>query len=200
MMTLWSTLPSRNRSHERVHRMTVDVESTQADKRPLQTLVVLVENKTGVLARVVDLFARRGFNIVSLAVAPTADSSMSRITIVVDVDSVPLDQIVNQLFKLINVVEIAQLAPAEAVERELLIATVQVDPLDRSQVVELVNIFRGKVVAVDAEHMAVSVEGSPTTLDDVEALLSGYKIIDLQRSGVVALPRIGSTVRRLRAV
>ena len=84
-----------------------------------RTIVVLVENKAGVLARVADLFARRGYNIVSLAVAPTNDDRFSRLTIVVDLESAPLDQIVKQLFKLINVVEIAELAPADAVEREL---------------------------------------------------------------------------------
>ena len=96
-----------------------------------RTIVVLVENKAGVLARVADLFARRGYNIVSLAVAPTNDDRFSRLTIVVDLESAPLDQIVKQLFKLINVVEIAELAPADAVERELLLATVEATPHTR---------------------------------------------------------------------
>src|SRR4029453_7646705 len=98
------------------------------------TLVVLVENKAGVLARISGLFARRGYNIYSLAVAPTDDERFSRITIVVDIQSAPLEQITKQLFKLIHVVKISELAPAESVERELLMATVSAVPDVRGQV------------------------------------------------------------------
>ena len=112
-------------------------------------LSVLVENKAGVLARVAGLFSRRGFNIYSLAVAPTdEDERFSRITIVVDVESAPLEQIVHQLDKLVNVVSISQLAPADAVERELLLATVEAEPAERSQVIQLVGVFGGEVVDV----------------------------------------------------
>jgi acetolactate synthase-1/3 small subunit len=165
-----------------------------------RTIVVLVENKAGVLARVADLFARRGYNIVSLAVAPTDDDRFSRITIVVDIESTPLDQIVKQLFKLINVVEIAELAPQEAVERELLLATMTVTPQNRGQIVEIVDIFEGKIVAVAPDRLTVSLDGRPDKLDDFEALLSDYEIVELQRSGRIALPKIGRQVRRLRAV
>src|SRR3989441_9701839 len=105
------------------------------------TLSVLVENKAGVLARVSGLFARRGFNIYSLAVAPTDDERFSRITIVVDVESAPLEQITKQLFKLVNVVKIGELAPHEAVERELMLLTVRAEATSRSQVIELVQVF-----------------------------------------------------------
>src|SRR5215510_5538523 len=101
------------------------------------TLVVLVENKAGVLARVSGLFARRGFNIFSLAVAPAEDERFSRITIVADVESSPLEQITKQLFKLIDVVKITELDPRTAVERELMMATVRAEPDKRGQVVEL---------------------------------------------------------------
>ena len=167
---------------------------------PHRTIVVLVENKAGVLARVADLFARRGYNIVSLAVAPTNDERFSRLTIVVDIESTPLDQIVKQLFKLINVVEIAELAPGASVERELLLATVKVSSENRSQVVEIVDIFEGKILAVAADHLTVSLDGRPDKLDDFEALLADYSIVDLQRSGRIALPKIGRQVPRLRAV
>jgi acetolactate synthase-1/3 small subunit len=163
------------------------------------TLAVMVENKAGVLARVADLFARRGYNIVSLAVAPTSDERFSRITIVVDVESAPLSQITKQLFKLINVVEIVELAPNEAVERELMIATVAVAQETRSQVVELVDIFEGKILAVSPTHLTVSLDGGPSKLDDFEVLLADYEISELQRSGRIALPRIGRDVTRLRA-
>ena len=172
----------------------------ERDTSAHRTIVVLVENKAGVLARVADLFARRGYNIVSMAVAPTNDDRFSRITIVVDIDSAPLDQIVKQLFKLINVVEIAELAPADSVERELLLVTVEVSKETRGQVVEIVDIFEGKIVAVSAGHLTVSLDGRPSKLDDFEALLGDYSIVDLQRSGRIALPKIGRQVPRLRAV
>ncbi len=165
-----------------------------------QTIVVLVENKAGLLARVADLFARRGYNIVSLAVAPTHDEAFSRITIVVDVESSSLEQIVKQLFKLIHVVEIAVLAPGESVERELLLATVSAPKENRGQIVELVDIFEGKIVAVSSDQLTVCLDGNPTKIDDFEALLADYEIIELQRSGRIALPKIGREVPRLRAV
>ena len=165
-----------------------------------RTIVVLVENKSGVLARVADLFARRGYNIISLAVAPTDDDRFSRITIVVDLESAPLDQVVKQLFKLVNVVEIADLAPGNSVERELLLATVGVPAETRGQLVEIVQIFEGKILAVSPGHLTVSLDGSPSKLDDFEALLDGYSIVELQRSGRIALPKVGKQVARLRAV
>jgi acetolactate synthase I/III small subunit len=163
------------------------------------TLAVTVENKAGVLARVADLFARRGYNIVSLAVAPTADERFSRITIVVDVESSPLEQIVKQLFKLVNVVEIAELAPADSVERELVVATVKATPDTRSQVVELVTIFEGKILAVSPSALTVSLEGSPEKIDDFESLLDDYGIVELQRTGRVALAKLGREIPVLRA-
>ena len=123
------------------------------------TLVVLVENKAGVLARVSGLFARRGFNIFSLAVAPTEDARLSRITIVVDVESAPLEQITKQLYKLINVVKISELDPRDSVERELMLVTVRADITARSQVIELVNLFEGRVVDVGHDELTVSLDG-----------------------------------------
>jgi acetolactate synthase-1/3 small subunit len=162
-------------------------------------LSVLVQNRPGVLARVSGLFARRGYNIVSLAVAPTEDDGFSRITIVVDVDSAPLEQVVKQLFKLIEVVKISELDPRRSVERELMIATVRVTPEDRGQVVELTNIFEGKILAVGAEALTVALDGSPNKLDDFEDLLRGYGIVELQRTGRIALPKLEREAR-LRAV
>ncbi len=163
------------------------------------TIAVLVENKAGVLARVADLFARRGYNIVSLNVAPTTDPTMSRFTIVVDAESAPIEQIVKQLFKLINVVEIAQLGPPDVVERELILATVEAPQESRSQVLELVDIFKGRILAVSTGKLTVSMEGTPDKVNDFEALLSDYGIVEVQRSGVMALPKVGRPVPRLRA-
>jgi acetolactate synthase-1/3 small subunit len=143
------------------------------------TLVVTVENKAGVLARVAGLFARRGYNIDSLAVAPTDDERFSRITIVVDAESAPIEQIIKQLFKLVNVVKISELAPTEAVERELLLATVKAEPAVRSQVLELAQIFEGRILAVGADSLTLSLDGA-------------------QRTGRVALPKLDRTAPRLR--
>ena len=154
-------------------------------------LSVLVENKAGVLARLAGLFSRRGFNIFSLAVAPTDDVRFSRITIVVDVESAPLEQIIQQLDKLINVVSISQLAPEAAVERELILATVAVDAAHRDEVVERVGGFGGEVLDGAEDKLTVMLADSPEILDDFERLLSGYKIVELQRTGRVALPKLG---------
>lgn len=154
-------------------------------------LTVIVENKAGVLARVAGLFSRRGFNIYSLAVAPTdEDERFSRITIVVDEESAPLEQIVNQLGKLINVVSISQLAPEDAVQRELLIATVETGPAERSQVIQLVGVFGGEVVDVGTTRITVSLAGRPEKLDDFEGLLESYSVVGLHRTGRVALPKL----------
>jgi len=164
------------------------------------TLSVLVENKAGVLARVAGLFARRGFNIFSLAVAPTDDERFSRITIVVDVESATVEQMTKQLFKLINVVKISELHPSEAVERELVLATVKATPEIRGQVLELVQIFEGKILAVGPDEVTVSLDGHPSKIDDFEDLLRPYGIVELQRTGRVALPKLERQAPRLRAV
>jgi acetolactate synthase-1/3 small subunit len=158
-------------------------------------LSVLVQNRPGVLARVASLFARRGFNIFSLAVAPAESDAQSRITIVVDVESSPLEQIVKQLFKLVDVVKISELDPTESVERELLLATVRAAPEDRSQVIELTSIFEGKILAVGTTAITVSLDGHPSKLDDFEALLDGYGLVALQRTGRVALPKLDRTAQ-----
>jgi acetolactate synthase I/III small subunit len=165
------------------------------------TLVVLVQNKAGVLARVAGLFARRGYNIHSLAVAPTDDEAFSRITIVVDVESSPLEQITKQLFKLVNVVKITELDPRDSVEEELMLVTVKAEGSIRSQVIELAALFDGRIVDVGHGELTISIDGEPTKLDDVEDLLRPYGITELQRTGRVALPKLekGAGNARLRS-
>ncbi len=158
-------------------------------------LSVLVKNRPGVLARVASLFARRGYNIFSLAVAPTEQSDYSRISIVVDVESAPLEQIVKQLFKLIDVVRISELDPRKSVERELIVVTVKASADERGQIVELVNIFEGKILSVGPDALIVSLDGSPEKLDDFSELLRQYGIIESQRTGRVALPKLDRTAR-----
>ena len=164
------------------------------------TLVVTVENKAGVLARVAGLFARRGFNIFSLAVAPTDDERFSRITIVVDVESAPLEQITKQLFKLINVVKITELHPDDSVERELMICTVRAEAGMRGQVIELVQVFEGRIVDVGHGDMTVELAGPPSKLDDFEELMRAYGIVELQRTGRIALPKLERQAPRLRSL
>lgn len=155
-------------------------------------LSVLVENKAGVLTRVASLFARRGYNIFSLAVAPTDDPKFSRISIVVDVDSAPLEQVVAQLDKLINVVEITELHPDQAREAELSLISVSADASQRAQVIQLVGVFGGQILDVGVDALTVMIAGAPGRLDDIEEVLRPYGIIELQRTGRVALPRLSA--------
>lgn len=159
------------------------------------TLTVLVENKPAVLARVASLFSRRGYNIFSLAVAPSDNPRFSRITIVVDVESAPLEQIIKQLDKLIPVVSIRELDPSVARERELLLATIEAGPDKRGQVTELVGVYEGKIVDVGADRITVMVADSPDRLDDFEELLRAYGIVEMQRTGRVALPMLERSPR-----
>jgi acetolactate synthase-1/3 small subunit len=166
----------------------------------LHTLSVLVENKFGVLARVTSLVSRRGYNIESLAVAPTDDPQYSRITIVVDADSTPMDQIVKQLNKLINVIDIIELAPEDSVARELLLISVTALPERRAEIAELVNIFDAKIVNVGWDQMTIALADPPEKLDDFEDLLRPYGIVEVQRTGRVALPKLKREAPHLRAV
>jgi len=157
----------------------------------LHTIVVRVENKAGVLARVAGLFSRRGFNIESLAVAPTDDDRFSRITIVVDVSSISIDQVVKQLDKLVNVLEIRELDPETSIERELLMATLSAPTSEaRSEIIDLVQIFDAQVLNVGFDKLMVSLSGSQRRLDDFEALLGRYGILEIQRTGKIALSEL----------
>jgi acetolactate synthase-1/3 small subunit len=155
-----------------------------------QTLSVLVENKAGVLTRVAGLFARRAYNISSLAVAPTDDERFSRITIVVDAATVPLDQITKQLNKLINVLRIDEMAPDRSVQRELMLATVAVTPATRSAVVGMCESYGARVLDEGETAVTLCLDERPDKVDGFEALLAPHGILTLQRTGRVALPRL----------
>lgn len=163
-------------------------------------LSVLVENKFGVLSRVAGLFGRRGFNIVSLAVSPTEEERFSRMTIVVDADSAPLEQITKQLYKLIPVIKVAELAPADAVERELMLVTVKATAEARSQITELAAIFEARIEDVGYESITIQVAGRPDKLDAITDLLTPFGIVELQRTGRIALPKLTRRPARLRSV
>ena len=153
------------------------------------TLSVLVENKPGVLARISGLFARRGFNIDSLAVGETHDPAVSRMTIVVRVDGRPLEQVTKQLHKLINILRIAELPHDASVERELALIKVGVGAGRRAEVIEVAEIFRAKVVDVDASSLIIEATGTPEKIAALEELLDAYDIVEMARTGRVALGR-----------
>ena len=168
----------------------------------LHTISVLVEDKPGVLTRVAGLFAARGFNIDSLAVGPTNDDGLSRMTIVVQVDRKPLEQITKQLNKLVNVIKILEHEPGEAVERELMLAKVRADGEDRPRVMEIATVFRATVVDVTRSTLTLEATGKPEKLEALLQLLGDFGVIELARTGRIALARgergIGERSKRAR--
>ncbi|GGL85065.1 acetolactate synthase small subunit [Nakamurella endophytica] len=165
------------------------------------TLSVLVENKPGVLARVASLFSRRGFNIHSLAVGPTENPEVSRMTIVVAVEELPLEQVTKQLNKLVNVLKIVELPPGGSVNRELVLIKIRADAATRSQVVTVVDMFRAHVVDVTTESMTIEAAGTTDKLDAMVKLLEPFGVREIVQSGMVALGRgpRSITSERLRA-
>ena len=166
------------------------------------TLSVLVENKPGVLARVAGLFSRRGFNIESLAVGPTEHSEISRMTIVVSVEQSPLEQVTKQLNKLVEVIKIVELDPGQSVARELLLVKVKADASTRGQVLEVVQLFRAKVVDVATDAVTIQIVGNTDKLADFLRVVEPFGVRELVQSGMVAIGR-GSrsiTERTLRPV
>lgn len=153
------------------------------------TISVLVENKPGVLTRVASLFARRGFNIDSLAVGTTEDPTLSRMTIVVSAEDVLLEQVTKQLHKLINVIKIQDLDPDEMVDRELVLFKVNAPSDRRHEVIEIANVFRAKVVDVGRNSLTVEATGTGDKLQAMEDLLRAYGIKELARTGRIALSR-----------
>lgn len=153
------------------------------------TLSVLVQNVPGVLARVSGLFSRRGFNIESLAVGPTENPEVSRMTIVVAVDEQPLEQVTKQLNKLVNVIKIVELDPDTAVRRELLLVKVRADATVRSQVLETVQMFRAKVVDVSPEALTIEATGNSDKIGALLRMLEPYGVRELVQSGMVAVGR-----------
>jgi acetolactate synthase-1/3 small subunit len=166
------------------------------------TLSVLVEDKPGVLARVASLFSRRGFNIESLAVGPTEMPDVSRMTIEVSVESLPLEQVTKQLNKLVNVLKIVELEPDSSVQREIMLVKVRADSATRSSILETVHLFRAKVVDVALDAVTIEATGDHDKLIALLRVLEPYGIKELVKSGMVALSRGGRamTDRTLRPV
>jgi acetolactate synthase I/III small subunit len=155
----------------------------------LHTLSVLVEDKPGVLTRVAGLFSARGFNIDSLAVGPTETEGLSRMTIVVNVESKSLEQVTKQLNKLINVIKILEHEPGTAVERELMLAKVRAKGDARARIMEIAEVFRVSIVDVTKTTLTVEASGKPEKLEALRELLSEYGIVELSRTGRIALSR-----------
>ena len=152
-------------------------------------LSLLVEDKPGLLTRVAGLFARRGFNIESLAVGKSEIEGLSRITVVVDVDELPLEQVTKQLNKLINVIKIVELDPAQAVTREHLLIKVRVDNVTRSQILEAVNLFRARVVDVATDALVIETTGDSGKIQAFLRVLEPYGIKEIAQSGLLAIGR-----------
>ncbi len=148
-----------------------------------------MEDKPGLLTRVAGLFARRGFNIESLAVGASEIEGLSRITVVVDVEALPLEQVTKQLNKLINVIKIVELDPGQAVEREHLLVKVRVDNTTRSQLLEAVNLFRARVVDVATDALIIEVTGDSGKVQALLRVLEPFGIKELAQSGLLAMGR-----------
>ncbi len=152
-------------------------------------LSLLVEDKPGLLTRVAGLFARRGFNIESLAVGHSEIPGLSRITVVVDVEGAPLEQITKQLNKLINVIKIVELDPDQAVEREHMLIKVRVDNSTRSQILEAATLFRARVVDVATDALVIEVTGDSAKVSALLRVLEPYGIKEIAQSGLIAIGR-----------
>jgi acetolactate synthase I/III small subunit len=160
----------------------------------IHTLSVLVENKPGALVRVCQLFARRAFNIESLAVGPTERRDVSRITLRVNCEQQPLEQIEKQMHKLVNVLRVRELVPGESVERELALITITAPPERRAELMALTDVFNARVADVGPETLVFEIVGEPEELDSFEELVRPHGIRELARTGRIGLGR--APVRR----
>ncbi|WP_283170325.1 acetolactate synthase small subunit [Curtanaerobium respiraculi] len=161
-------------------------------KTNIHIISVLVENKAGVLSRVTGLISRRGFNIESLAVGPTEDPDISRMTIVVDADDAAFEQITKQLNKLVSVYKITRQTSGVDIVRELMLVKVSVLPEVRSQVIEIADIFRAKIIDVGKDSVTIEATGDENKLAGLENLLRPYGIREIIRTGKIAMPRSGA--------
>lgn len=152
-------------------------------------LSVLVENKPGVLTRVAGLFARRGFNIGTLAVGPTEDESVSRITITLDGASHPIDQVTKQLHKLVNVIKIRDLEPEETIAREMALFKISADGASRAEIMQLADIFRGRIIDVSNRTVTVELTGTADKIEGFESMVRQFGLVEMVRTGEIAIAR-----------
>src|SRR3712207_2987841 len=152
-------------------------------------LSILVENKPGVLTRISGLFARRGFNIDTLAVGPTDDPTLSRITLTLDGAMHPIDQVTKQLHKLVNVIKIRDLEPSETVARELALFKITADGASRGEVMQVVEIFRGKIIDVTRRSVIVEITGTWEKVEAFERMVRPFGLVEMARTGEIAISR-----------
>ena len=152
-------------------------------------LSILVENKPGVLTRIAGLFARRGFNIDTLTVGPTDDEELSRITLTLDGALHPIDQVTKQLHKLVNVIKIRDLEPQETVARELALFKITTDGANRGEVMQICEIFRGKVVDVTKRSVILEITGTTDKIEAFERMIRPFGLIEMMRTGEIAIAR-----------
>ncbi len=153
------------------------------------TISVLVENKFGVLTRIAGLFSGRGYNIDSLNVAPTHDATLSRMTIVTRGDDATVEQIVKQLNKLVDVVKVQEFSQGDYIDRELVLIRVKAEAQNRAEICQMAELFRAKVVDVQQDNLTIEITGGESKLEKFIFLVKGFGILDLTRTGQVALPR-----------
>lgn len=153
------------------------------------TLSVLVEDESGVLSRIAGLFARRGFNIESLAVGPAENPGISRITMVIPGDNRTIEQLIKQLYKLINILKVQDITNIPCVERELVLLKIRSSEENRSAILEIAKIFRAKVVDIASEYLILEVTGDPGKMVAIEQLLYSYGIVEIARTGKISLVR-----------
>ncbi len=166
-----------------------DLQAARTLSGRKHVLSILVENRPGVLARVAGLFSRRGFNIDTLAVGPTEDPNISRITLTLDGAVHPIDQVTKQLHKLINVLKIRDMEPEETVAREMALFKVSAAVENRAEIVQFAEIFRAKIVDVSRRALIVEVTGSHDKIEAFESMLRPHGLLEMVRTGEVALAR-----------
>jgi acetolactate synthase-1/3 small subunit len=166
-----------------------DLEAASIYTGRKHVLSVLVENKPGVLTRVAGLFARRGFNIATLAVGPTEDPTVSRMTITLDGAAHPIDQVTKQLHKLVNVIKIRDLEPEETIAREMALFKVSADGQTRGEIMQLADIFRGRIIDVSSRTATVEVTGTHDKIEAFEQMLRPFGIVEMVRTGEIAIAR-----------
>lgn len=159
------------------------------------TIAVIVENKSGVLTRIAGLFSRRSFNIDSLSVGATDNPDYSRMTISVQGDRDVLEQVIKQLSKLINVIRVSELEPSESVERELALIKVSADKQNRSEIMQIVNIFRAKIIDVSHRSMIIEVTGDEEKIDAFTQMLRQFGVKELVRTGKISMVRGAKTIK-----
>jgi acetolactate synthase-1/3 small subunit len=174
-------------TQEVVHLEDLEAASIYTGRKHI--LSVLVENKPGVLSRVAGLFARRGFNIGTLAVGPTEDPRISRMTITLDGATHPIDQVTKQLHKLVNVIKIRDLEPEETIAREMALFKVTADGQTRGEIMQLTDIFRGRIIDVSSRTATVEITGTHDKIEAFEQMMRPFGLIEMVRTGEIAIAR-----------